>query len=76
MDDNPHDRHDKSMNTKNRSKIIIGDLLRSRAGKDLYLVISERITSCGNRELKLSGHLYYIWDRIVEKEFVLLNNKE
>ena len=75
MDDSFVGKTFKQMKNKSNN-ICVGDLLKSRSGRDLYVVISERTTVSGKRELLLSGHLYHIWDLIVEKEFILLSEKE
>lgn len=56
--------------------IQVGDLLKSKVGKELRIVVSERTTKSGKRELLLSGYVYHILDLIVEKEFILLSKKE
>ena len=53
--------------------IKVGDLVRSKTQDEIRIVVSERITKSGKRELLLSGYVYHILDRIVEKEFVLLS---
>lgn len=54
----------------------VGDLLMSKVGKDLRVVVSERKTKSGKRELLLSGYVYHILDLIVEKEFILLSKNK
>lgn len=56
--------------------IKVGDLIKSKVSDELRVVVSERTTKSGKRELLLSGYLYHILDLIVEKEFILLSKKD
>tara|TARA_R100000315_G_C5221950_1_gene133611 strand:- start:818 stop:1012 length:195 start_codon:yes stop_codon:yes gene_type:complete len=51
----------------------VGDLIKNRFSGDVRIVVSERFTKAGHRELMLSGENYYVYAITIERNFLLLN---